>query len=60
MLWFSNSGYLHVYVTAGDSWIYNRCSVCRWRQDVGITSDGCYVVYSDSFLNHKRVYLPGC
>ena len=48
----SDTGYLHVYDTAGDSWRYNRCSVCQRPRYVGITSDGCYVVpgHSDSKL----------
>ena len=52
MIEWSHTDYLHIYDTAGDSWIYNRCSVCQMPQYVGITSDGCYVVsgYNDSKL----------
>ena len=49
----SDKGYLHVYDTAGDSWRYNRCSVCQSPLSVGITSDGCYVVSS----NGSKLYM---
>jgi len=50
----SDTGYLHVYDTAGDSWRYNRCRVCRKPLSVGITSDGCYVVSS---YNDRKLYM---
>ena len=50
----SDTGYLHVYDTAGDSWRYNRCSVCQRPRYVGITSDGCYVV---SGHNDSKLYM---
>ena len=49
----SDPGYLHVYDTAGDSWRYNRCRVCRGPSRLGVTSDGCYIVSSDV---NKKLY----
>ena len=43
----SDTGYLHVYDTAGDSWRYNRCRVCQRPSGVDVTSDRCYIVSSD-------------
>ncbi|KAK2143021.1 hypothetical protein LSH36_887g02010 [Paralvinella palmiformis] len=47
----NHPGYLHVYDTAGASWRYNRCRVCQGPSRVGVTSDGCYIVYS--YVNSK-------
>ena len=42
----SDTGYLHVYDAAGDSWRYNRCHICQ-KPSYVVTSDKCYIVSSD-------------